>query len=177
MFKSLFKSIKKVFKKITDALGPLFPILVIALFLFAPAIATWMTSMGWTVVAGWVTSLGSLLSGLSVWWKLAIGFGVAYLINPDTATELAVSAGDLVGDVIEGIGVGASEVIGGIGGGLIDAITGGGGFTSLLLYGIGGYFLYSYLTDDDKEADNIYIAGREDAPDETRFVEDHNGNY
>lgn len=107
-FKKIFSFIKDIFTAIADALGPLLPILIIALFAFAGPIGGFLIEIGWPAIGGALATVGGYLGALSPWAGLAVGLGVSYLVAPEATGELIGVVGDMIGDIAEAGG----EVIG-----------------------------------------------------------------
>lgn len=141
--KKIFDSILKFIRKICEALGPLFVVLMVALFVFAPYIGPWLATVGFPTVGGWVTAVGTTLSGIGVWGQLAIGLGVSYLLAPDATSSVVSGIADLVGDVASATG----DIIGSGITGLVGSV-----FSSpigLAVMGLGIWYVF-FKKDENK---------------------------
>lgn len=66
---------------------------------FAPAIAGWLTTAGYPLLAGAVTALGAL-----PWWVMgAVGLGLAYTVDPATTSEIISDVAELGSNLVTGI--------------------------------------------------------------------------
>jgi hypothetical protein len=111
-FKSLFDQIMDVVRSIVEALGPLLPLLVIAAFLFAPALGAWLTEIGMTTAGSVFTAIGSTVGSLGTYALLATGVGVSYLLFPEETSDLIATVTEAVADVAGGIISAGASVVG-----------------------------------------------------------------
>lgn len=87
-------------------MGKLWKILVVVFIVvcilfpaFAPAIAGWLTTAGYPLLAGVVTALGAL-----PWWVMgAVGLGLAYTADPATTSEIINDVAELGSNLVTGI--------------------------------------------------------------------------
>jgi hypothetical protein len=78
----------------------------------AGAVASWLTTAGFPTLAAVVTGIG----GLALPWYVAVGaaLGLAYLVDPDTTTEIISDLGEVVGEVGGAVGDAVGDVAGGL---------------------------------------------------------------
>lgn len=132
-FKKIFEFVKKILKKIADALGPLLPLLIIAMFVFAPALGVYLTEIGFGTLGGAFTAIGSTIGAFGEYALLAVGTGVAFIVAPEQSKKLAESIGTAVASVTKV----AASVVGSTVKSLFSSL--GAGFW--IIAGVGAYFL------------------------------------
>lgn len=167
IFSSLFKVVKKVISKVISTLKKIFKkiwplLLIVAIIYFAPAIAGFFTSAGFTGIGGIFSSIATnitpaLTSFLSSAWsgigsvassawagfqslgmgtQLAVVSGAAALIAPEETAQLVTEIGTTVGDT-------AGTIIGAVG----KALPG------WIWIGLGGLAVWAlWPASDEKEA-------------------------
>lgn len=70
------------------------------------AIATWAQGVGF---AGAVASTTAVLAALPVWAGAVVGLGLAYLIDPETTSEVIGQVGTAAGSVVAAVGSAVSS--------------------------------------------------------------------
>lgn len=148
--------ITDMLKSILSALGPIIAIALVCfavyfIFLAGPGVLTALAEFTWLPA-----SLTGLTLEAATWGYLALG--AAVIISPETVTAIAGTAAKVVGKV-------AGAVVAGVAGGLVAGAT-GMSFTSLALWGIGGYLLFTLLTKDKKEPAVTAVSESKRSPDE-----------
>jgi hypothetical protein len=151
LWDAIWDAIESVLSAIAEALGPLLPILIILVFVFAPYLGAWLTGMGFTGVGGALTALGTMLGGTS-WLALAVGVGVSYMVAPEETAALVSDVAEFTGEVIADV---TSAVATGLFSGLFD-----GGVPWLLLAG-GGFAAWWFLIRDDGKEENSELSSVE----------------
>lgn len=139
LIKAVLKLIKSVIKKIADVLGPILPLLIIAAFVFAPALSAYFMAE--------YPLLASVFGAMSVggfWTQLAIGIGASFLIVPTETAALLEKSVEAVGDVLTK----AAEVAGDVIGTGVDSLFGSSGL--LLVAAAVGIYLIA-TSDSGKE--------------------------
>lgn len=118
LLSSLWRAVKKILKKI----WPIIAIIVFIYFAFGAALVSMGLSTGiWaTIFAPFMA--GGIFAGLSWWAAALIGYGLASIIDPGTADDIAGKLGDGLGNLAAGAGdvvvSGAGGIISGIGSGI-----------------------------------------------------------
>lgn len=129
---SCCKSIGEALKKVLKAIAPILAIALIAFAAYAYFVVG-AQALGSVAALSWMPAGMAALSGTTAAY---IALGASVLLDPS-------AAGEVIGDVGEGIGTVITKVIGGVAEGMF-----GGNF---LLFAIGGLALWWFLSKDDEK--------------------------
>ena len=129
----VWSQIKDAIAKVMEALGPFLPILIIAVFLFAPYLS------GLFAVGSFGAGVFGAIASLGTYGALALGVGVSYLILPEETTALIESVGEVAGVVVGAV---AGAVVTGV-----SSLLGG----NRLMYSAAGHGLYWYVNKDPSD--------------------------
>lgn len=132
-FSKIFDFIKKILKKIAEALGPLLPLLIIAAFIFAPQLGAYLSELGLTTIGSAFTAVGTTIGAFGEYALLAVGTGVAFIVAPEESKKLVESIGSAVSSI--------TKVVGSAIGSTISSVASSLGWTFWLILGVGAYFL------------------------------------
>lgn len=103
------------------------------------SIATWAEGVGF---AGALTSTKLVLAALPVWAGAVVGLGLAYLIDPETTSEVIGQVGTAAGSVVAAVGSAVSSGLSSVWG----------------LLAAGGLAYYFFFMDDKKKKDDAEVA-------------------
>lgn len=99
----------------------IFIVVMIFFPVLAPAIASWLSTAGFTGLAGVVTAIGTL-----PWWATAAaGLGLAYALDPSTTTSIISDAGKLAGSVVGAVGSAVGAGVSALSSSILPLLLGG----------------------------------------------------
>lgn len=162
MLRSLLSKIAKILKKVWDFLRPLLAVVAIVFAIFYPVIIPWLQ----TAFPAFWAAVGSFLPSTGIWasttleailWRGAVGLGIGFLFDSETAGSVVSSVADAVGKVAESAATIGGAVVGGVVGGTVGAILDNPWALAALGVGI-WYFFFRDGSKDEEKRQNAHQA-------------------
>ena len=153
LLSKLLDLLKKLFKKLKELLGPLLPILIMGLFLFAGPIALSFSA----TLGPFMTSVFSTIGSWGPTMKAIAGGVTALVVAPSETRELVSDTIEVVGDAVTDIGGAVGEATGSFLNGVFSSAP-----TWMLVAGAIGLYFWLSSGDDDGVASVHVIAEDEE---------------
>lgn len=118
---SFISSIVGFFKKVLSFIKKILPLIIIVAIVFAPALAAWFSTIGWTTMGSALAAIGTTLAPIGFWGSLAVAVGISAIVSPKATSEVIGAVADAAGDIISGVGSAVGDGIGGLVGSLFSS--------------------------------------------------------